>query len=92
MFALQGEFNFFQKTFFLLIRILFLKMKKIDILNFITSYRQNPGGTKTYQELLDHLGSQNETLINQMLAELKGLKVVKEVEVNGQRAYQVDKK
>ncbi|HRI79172.1 MAG TPA: hypothetical protein PLR06_06500 [Cyclobacteriaceae bacterium] len=67
-------------------------MKKIDILNFITDFRKSPNNTKTFQELIDHLGPQNEQTIQQMLAEMKGLRVIKETEVNGRRAYQVDKK
>lgn len=67
-------------------------MKKIDILNFITNFRQAPNDVKTHKQLLDHLGQQNEGTVNQMLAELKQLKVVKEVDLNGERAYQVDKK
>jgi hypothetical protein len=67
-------------------------MKKIDILNFITNFRQAPNEIKTHQQLLDHLGAQNEPTVIQMLAEMKSLQVIKELEVNGQRAYQVAKK
>ncbi len=67
-------------------------MKKIDILNFITNFRQAPNDVKTHQQLLAHLGLQNEAQIDAMLAELKAMKVVREVQINGEKAYQVDKK
>jgi hypothetical protein len=67
-------------------------MKKIDILNFITNFRQSPNDTKTHKQLLEHLGLQNEAVINEMLTELKNLKVVREVDLNGEKAYQVAKK
>lgn len=64
-------------------------MKKIDILNFITSFRKAPNDIKTYSELLAHLGESNEPTIQQMLLELQQTRVIKETELNGQKAYQV---
>jgi len=67
-------------------------MKKIDILNFITNFRKSPNDVKTYTELISHLGAANEQSLNQMLGELLQLKVVKQVEVNGEKGYQVTTK
>jgi hypothetical protein len=67
-------------------------MKKIDILNFITNFRKSPNDIKTYNELVSHLGSANEQALNQMLGELLQLRVVKQLEVNGEKAYQVTTK
>ena len=67
-------------------------MKKIDILNFITDFRKSPNNTRTYSELVSHLGPANEPTLQQMLGELKQLGVVREVEKDGQKSYQVAKK
>ena len=64
-------------------------MKKIDILNFITSFRKAPNDIKTHQELLSHLGIENEATMNQMLQELQQSRVIREVETSGQKSYQV---
>lgn len=64
-------------------------MKKIDILNFITNFRKSPNDVKTYAQLIEHLGPQNDTTLRQMLAELQHTRVLKETEVEGQKAYQV---
>jgi hypothetical protein len=64
-------------------------MKKIDILNFITNFRKSPNEIKTYGELVSHIGQTNEETLKQLLAELQQTRVVKETELNGQRAYQV---
>jgi len=64
-------------------------MKKIDILNFITDFRKSPNSMKTYRELVSHLGSQNVSTIDAMLDELQKNKVVKQTELNGEKAYQV---
>jgi hypothetical protein len=64
-------------------------MKKIDILNFITSFRKSPNDIKTYTQLVQHLGESNEQLINQFLTELQQGKVVRETQLNGEKAYQV---
>ena len=64
-------------------------MKKIDILNFITDFRKTPNSIKTHSELISHLGSQHEPSINAMLDELQKTRVVKQTELNGEKAYQV---
>ena len=64
-------------------------MKKIDILNYITDFRKAPNSIKTYRELISHLGAQHESTINTMLDELQKSKVVKQTELNGEKAYQV---
>lgn len=64
-------------------------MKKIDILNFITDFRKEPNRIRTYEEILNHLGSQNETQLNQLLQELQQQRVIRESEVSGKKAYQV---
>ncbi len=64
-------------------------MKKIDILNFITDFRRSPNSIKTYRELISHLGTQHEPSINVMLDDLQKSKVVKQTELNGEKAYQV---
>jgi hypothetical protein len=64
-------------------------MKKIDILNFITNFRKTPNDIKTRTQLLSHLGSSNESAIDAMLAELQQSKVVRETQLNGEKAYQV---
>ena len=64
-------------------------MRKIDILNFITDFRKAPNDVKTHTQLLDHLGPDNKTVIEQLLSELIQNKVVKETNLEGQKAYQV---
>ena len=64
-------------------------MKKIDILNYITDFRKTPNAIKTYSELIAHLGSENEPVLNTMLSELKQLRTIRETELNGERAFQV---
>jgi len=64
-------------------------MKKIDILNFITNFRQAPNDIKTYGQLVTHLGEANEPTLKQMLQELQQSRVVREVEANGEKGYQV---
>jgi len=64
-------------------------MKKIDILNFITDFRKAPNSIKTYEQLVAHLGKNNESELNNMLTELKQLRTIKETELNGERAFQV---
>ena len=64
-------------------------MRKIDILNFITNYRTAPNDAKTYSQLVSHLGASNEDAMKSLLTELQQNKVVREVEQNGEKAYQV---
>lgn len=67
-------------------------MKKIDILNFITNYRKSPNDVKTISELRSHLNVSDTQALDNLLAELQQLRVVKEVEKNGEKAYQVTTK
>jgi len=64
-------------------------MKKIDILNFLTDFRKSPNSIKTHREILNHLGPVNEAAINAMLSELQQTRVIKETDINGDKAYQV---
>ena len=64
-------------------------MKKIDILNFITDFRKSPNRIISHQELVNHLGTANESTITNLLTELQHAKVVKITELNGEKAYQV---
>jgi DNA-binding HxlR family transcriptional regulator len=64
-------------------------MKKIDILNFITNFRKAPNDVKTYNELLNHLGHVHAAVIDEMLRDLQTTRVIRETELNGQKAYQV---
>jgi hypothetical protein len=64
-------------------------MKKIDILNYITNFRKAPNDMKTYQDLVQHLGAANEATLQQFLAELQQSKVIRETQLNGEKAYQV---
>lgn len=64
-------------------------MRKIDILNFITDFRKAPNDSKTYTQLLSHLGVMNEQTMMQMLTELQDARVIRQTEMNGERAFQV---
>jgi hypothetical protein len=64
-------------------------MKKIDILNFITSFRKAPNDIKTRSEILGHLGATNASAIDTMLSELQQAKVIRETEKSGEKAFQV---
>jgi hypothetical protein len=64
-------------------------MKKIDILNFITNFRKSPNDIKTRAQLLSHMGVSNEQQLDAFIAELKQTRVLKETELNGEKAYQV---
>jgi hypothetical protein len=66
-----------------------LEMKKIDILNYITDFRKAPNDIKTYKEILSHLGAADEAQLNMLLNEMQQMRAVKQVEKNGERAYQV---
>ena len=67
-------------------------MKKIDILNFITNFRQTPNDIKSLTEIKSHLKSADESVLIQMLEEMKQLRTLREVEKNGERAFQVTAK
>lgn len=64
-------------------------MRKIDLLNFITDFRKAPNDIKTYAQVLSHLGGTNEQTVMQMLAELQEARVIRQTELNGERAFQV---
>jgi len=64
-------------------------MRKIDILNFITDFRKAPNDIKTHTQVLSHLGETHEPTISQMLTELQQARVIRETELNGEKAYQV---
>jgi arginine repressor len=64
-------------------------MKKIDILNFITDFRKAPNSIKTQQQIISHLGMQHEPIIQSMLEDLQKARVVRQTEMNGEKAYQV---
>ncbi len=63
--------------------------EKIDILNFITDFRKTPNSVKTYAQLINHLGVDNETALQQMLSELQQARVIRETEQNGEKSYVV---
>jgi hypothetical protein len=63
-------------------------MKKIDILNFITTFRKSPNDIKTYQEILSNTGG-DEQKLNELIAELKQTRVLKEIDSKGEKSYQV---
>lgn len=65
------------------------RMKKIDILNFITDNRKSPNDIKTHTQLLSFLNLQDDTALNTLLSELERTKVLRQLEKNGERAYQV---
>lgn len=67
-------------------------MKKIDILNFITSFRKVPNDIKTFSEIKAHLQVADDTALLAMLEEMKQLRALREVEKNGERAFQVTAK
>lgn len=64
-------------------------MRKIDILNFITDFRKSPNDIKTLNQIVDHLGTGKESQIKDLMAELIQNRVVRETEMDGEKAYQV---
>ncbi|MBX2895243.1 MAG: hypothetical protein KF763_07365 [Cyclobacteriaceae bacterium] len=67
-------------------------IKKIDILNFITDFRKAPNEIKSLSELMAHLKVTDEGALLPMLEEMKQLRTLREVEKNGERAFQVTAK
>ena len=64
-------------------------MKKIDILNYITSFRKLPNDIKTFTEIKTHLNAQQDDTLLAMLEDMKQMRTLREVEKDGQRAFQV---
>ena len=64
-------------------------MKKIDILNFITDFRKSPNDIKTYSQIVSKLSVTDEQKLNDLLAELQQTKVLKQTDLNGEKAFQV---
>lgn len=67
-------------------------MKKIDILNFITDFRKSPNDIKSFSEIKAHLNTTEEARLAAMLEEMKGMRTLREVEKNGEKAFQVTAK
>jgi hypothetical protein len=65
------------------------EMKKIDILNYITSFRKEPNAVKTYQEIFSNVGKGDEAQLKLLIEELKQSRVLKEIDANGQKSFQV---
>jgi len=64
-------------------------MKKIDILNYITDFRKAPNGRKSFEEISRHLQVTEVSRLEALLAELKQLGTVKEMDLDGTRYFQV---
>lgn len=64
-------------------------MKKIDVLNFITNFRKSPNDIKSLSEIRTHLNLGEDTALLNMLEEMKQMRTVREVEKNGEKAFQV---
>jgi hypothetical protein len=64
-------------------------MKKIDILNFITNFRKQPNDVKSLSEIKAHLNITDEGRLTALLDEMKQLRALREVEKDGERAFQV---
>lgn len=64
-------------------------MKKIDILNFITNFRKSPNDVKSLSEIKAHLGASDDAALLQLLEEMKQLRTLREVDKNGEKAFQV---
>ncbi len=64
-------------------------MKKIDILNFITNFRKTPNDVKSLSEIKHHLNAAEDHALLNMLEEMKQMRTLREVEKNGERAFQV---
>ena len=67
-------------------------MKKIDILNFITDFRKAPNDIKSISEIRAHLGVSDDSNLLTMLEEMKHMRTLREVEKNGEKAFQVTAK
>jgi hypothetical protein len=67
-------------------------MKKIDILNFITDFRKAPNDIKTLSEISTHIGASDQEALLKLLEEMKQMRTLREVEKNGEKAFQVTAK
>ncbi len=67
-------------------------MKKIDILNFITDFRKAPNSIKTLSEISVHIGASDQEALLRLLEEMKQMRTLREVEKNGEKAFQVTAK
>ncbi|MBN8576499.1 MAG: hypothetical protein KF775_06955 [Cyclobacteriaceae bacterium] len=67
-------------------------LKKVDILNFITDFRKAPNQIKSLAEITAHLKLENEGTLLPLLEEMKSLRTLREVEKDGERAFQVTAK
>ncbi len=67
-------------------------MKKIDILNFITDFRKAPNDIKTLSEISAHIGASDQNALLRLLEEMKQMRTLREVEKNGEKAFQVTAK
>ncbi len=67
-------------------------MKKIDILNFITDFRKAPNDIKTLAEICTHIGVSDQAALLRLLEEMKQMRTLREVEKNGEKAFQVTAK
>lgn len=67
-------------------------MKKIDILNFITDFRKNPNEVKTLGEIRNHLKATDDSGLLHLLEEMKQMRTLREVEKDGEKAFQVTAK
>jgi hypothetical protein len=67
-------------------------IKKIDILNFITDFRKAPNAIKTLSEIRAHLGAGEEAALLPLLEEMKHMRTLREVEKDGEKAFQVTAK
>jgi hypothetical protein len=67
-------------------------MKKIDILNYITDFRKAPHDIKTLSEISAHMGANDQGALLRLLEEMKQMRTLREVEKNGEKAFQVTAK
>jgi hypothetical protein len=67
-------------------------MKKIDILNFITNFRKAPNEIKSLSEIKAQFNIADDTSLLAMIEEMKQMRSLREVEKNGEKAFQVSAK
>lgn len=64
-------------------------IKKIDILNFITDFRKAPNDIKSLSEISAHLNVAESGQLLPLLEEMKQMRTLREVEKDGEKAFQV---